>query len=100
MKYFGKIGAVLLGIGFILTVAGGLMKFLILFIGLLFIFTGIVFLLYWSTKGFVWKCTGCDNEFKISLTQNIFGTNMGVNDKLLYCPFCKQKVECKGRKIE
>lgn len=99
MKYLGKIGAILIGFGFIMTVIGGYIKIRLIFGGVLLLFGGIGLLLYWSTSNFIWKCEKCGNEFKITTKQNIFGMNMGVNNKMLYCPNCKSKTECKGTKI-
>lgn len=68
---------------------------LLLIVGL---FIGIFLLMYWSTVEFKWICDECGQEFEITLKQNVFGVNAGVNYKSLYCPKCQKKTMCKGIK--
>ena len=63
------------------------------FIGLLI---GIYTLMRWSTVGYKWICDECGESFEITLRQNVFGINSGVNYKSLYCPKCHKKTMCKG----
>jgi len=100
MKYMGKIGIFLIIIGTIMTMFVGFINPYLLFVAMIILFIGIGMIMFWSTSNFKWKCTKCDNEFKISLKQNVLGLNMGVNDKMLYCPYCKEKQECKGIKLK
>ena len=89
----GKIGTSLIVIGTIMTMFVGFINLYLLFVATIILFIGIGMIMLWSTSNFKWKCTKCGNEFKISLTQNMLGLNMGVNDKMLYCPKCKEKKE-------
>jgi rubredoxin len=54
--------------------------------------------MYWSTVNYKWVCDECGQEFEVTLKQNVFGVNAGVNYKSLYCPKCKKKTMCKGIK--
>lgn len=98
MKWLGKISAGLIIIGIIMVCVGAFFNIWIPFIGLIIFFIGIIMVFYWSTKNFIWKCSKCNNTFEITWKQNLLGMNMGVNDKLLYCPYCKDKIECNGKK--
>jgi len=71
---------------------------LLLIVGLVGLFIGIFILMYWSTVEFKWICDECGQEFEITLKQNVFGVNAGVNYKSLYCPKCQKKTMCKGIK--
>ncbi len=70
-----------------------LVLFAISFIGLLI---GIYTLMRWSTVRYEWICDECGKSFEITLKQNVFGVNSGVNYKNLYCPKCHKKTMCKG----
>jgi len=98
MKWLGKLSAGFIIIGAIMSVGGAPFSIWIPFIGLSILLIGVIMLFYWSTKNFIWKCSKCNNTFEITWQQNLLGMNMGVNDKLLYCPYCKDKIECIGRK--
>jgi len=100
MKWLGKISAVFIVIGTIMGTMGGFFNILITFIGLGILLIGVVMVFYWSTKYFIWKCSKCNNTFEITWKQNILGINVGVNDKMLFCPYCKEQNECKGKKKE
>jgi len=100
MKWMGKLSAVFMVIGTIMGTMGGFFNIWITFIGLGILLIGCIMLFYWSTKNFIWKCSNCNNAFEITWQQNLLGMNMGVNHKLLYCPFCKDKTDCKGKKKE
>ena len=63
------------------------------FIGLLI---GIYIIMKWSTLNYKWVCDDCKTSFDITVKQNIFSINSGVNYKSLYCPNCKKKTYCKG----
>jgi DNA-directed RNA polymerase subunit RPC12/RpoP len=93
MKYMGIVGMFLMAIGTIMAIFGGYINLHILFTGIMIMLVGIGILMAWSTSNFKWKCTKCGNEFKVSLTKNITGLNIGVNDKMLYCPKCNEKTE-------
>ncbi|OPZ93186.1 MAG: hypothetical protein BWY74_01232 [Firmicutes bacterium ADurb.Bin419] len=67
--------------------------------GIILLVVGIILLMYWSTKNYKWECPGCGNRFSISLKENIFGLNQGVNEKELICPKCLRKGVCKGVNI-
>jgi len=98
MKWLGKMSAGLIIIGTIMAVGGAFFSMWVPLVGLLMLSIGVILVFYWSTKNFVWKCPKCNNTFEISWQQNLLGMNMGANDKLLYCPYCKDKMDCKGEK--
>ena len=98
MKWLGKVSAGLIIIGTIMGSVGAFFDIWITFIGLSMLLIGAIMVVYWSTKNFIWKCSNCNNTFEITWKQNLLGMNMGVNDKLLYCPYCKDKIDCKGKK--
>jgi len=98
MKWLGKLSAAFIIIGTIMTVGGTVFDIWITYIGVSLILIGAVMVTYWSTKYFIWKCSKCNNTFEITWQQNILGMNMGANDKMLFCPYCKEQNECKGRK--
>ena len=98
MKWLGKLSVGFIIIGTIMSVGGTPFSIWITLIGLSLLLIGCIMLFYWSTKYFIWKCSNCNNTFEITWKQNLLGMNMGVNDKLLYCPYCKDKTDCKGEK--
>ena len=98
MKWLGKLSTGFIIIGTIMTAGGTLFGIWITFIGVSILFIGLIMVIYWSTKNFIWKCSNCNNTFEITWKQNLLGMNMGVNEKLLYCPYCKDKTDCKGEK--
>lgn len=65
-------------------------------IALIGLFAGIYILMRWSTDSYKWICDECGESFEITLKQNVFGVNCGVNYKSLYCPKCHKKTMCKG----
>lgn len=73
---------------------------ILIFIGavnsIICLFTGIIILMIWNTNSYKWVCDECGETFEITLKQNIFGVNAGVNYKSLYCPKCYKKTMCKG----
>lgn len=74
----------------------GVCYMIISVVALVCLFIGIGILMYWSTVSYEWVCDECGEKFNISLKQNIFGINSGVNYKSLYCPKCCKKTMCKG----
>lgn len=77
---------------------GAVLNILLLIVGVVGLFIGIFILMYWSTVNYKWVCDECGQEFEITLKQNVFGVNAGVNYKSLYCPKCQKKTMCKGIK--
>lgn len=57
---------------------------------------GIYMVMDWSTISYKWICDECEKSFEITVKQNIFSLNAGINYKRLYCPNCKKKTYCKG----
>jgi len=100
MKWLGKLSAGFIIIGTMMTVGGTLFGIWTTFIGVSLLLIGAIMVSYWSTKYFIWKCSKCNNTFEITWKQNVLGMNMGGNDKWLFCPYCKEKNECKGKKKE
>jgi hypothetical protein len=60
------------------------------------IIAGVALLIYWSTVTYNWQCTKCDNIKELSFIGNIFGINIGVNEKYLHCSSCNEKTLFKG----
>jgi len=98
MKWLGKISACFIIIAMLISYSGVFFGFWISCIGLSMLLIGLIMVFYWSARSFEWKCSKCNNTFDITWQQNLFSLNMGVNDKMLYCPYCKEKNECKGKK--
>lgn len=67
--------------------------------GLLLIAAGALLLLRRTTKRCIWSCPKCGKEFKLSARRNIMSVNVGINEKELVCPFCKEKSICKGHML-
>lgn len=95
-KSYFILGTILIILSLILIFLG--LKFDIIVSGVALIgsFIGIGLLMHWSTISYEWVCDECGEKFNISLKQNIFGINSGVNYKNLYCPKCHKKTMCKG----
>ena len=87
--FLSVISLILLFIG----ATSDLVLFIISFIGLLI---GIYTLMRLSTVRYKWICDECGENFEITLKQNVFGINSGVNYKSLYCHKCHKKTMCKG----
>lgn len=85
-------------ISLILIFLGIKMSIIVCVLGLIGLLIGIGILMYWSTISYEWVCEECGEKFNISLKQNIFGINSGVNYKNLYCPKCHKKTMCNGFK--
>ncbi len=97
-KNYFIIGVLLSMISLILIFLGIKMSIIVCVLGLIGLLIGIGILMYWSTISYEWVCEECGEKFNISLKQNIFGINSGVNYKNLYCPKCHKKTMCKGFK--
>ena len=97
-KNYFIIGVLLSMISLILIFLGIKMSIIVCVLGLIGLLIGIGILMYWSTISYEWLCEECGEKFNISLKQNIFGINSGVNYKNLYCPKCHKKTMCKGFK--
>lgn len=100
MKYLGNLGKFLITVGTILSAAGGFISLTYLITGIVLLFIGIILTMFWSTVNFVWRCPKCRSEFKITFLQNLLGQNIGVNEKMLYCPTCRKRTECSGKKMK
>jgi len=83
-------------VSLILIFIGAMFNYVLLIISLICFLTGIILLMRWSTNSYKWVCDKCGETFEITLNQNIFGFNGGVNYKSLYCPKCHKKTMCKG----
>lgn len=92
---------------FILGISLSILSVILIFVGLkcsliisiialIGLFVGIGVLMHWSTISYEWFCDECGERFNISLKQNVFALNVGVNYKELYCPKCNKKTMCKG----
>jgi DNA-directed RNA polymerase subunit RPC12/RpoP len=87
---------VLSAISLILIFIGAVYNLVLCIISIICLFTGIIILMIWSTNSYKWTCDECGETFEITLKQNIFGVNAGVNYKNLHCPKCNKKTMCKG----
>ncbi|MGG7142837.1 hypothetical protein ACQPVP_05165 [Clostridium nigeriense] len=83
-----------------LTLVGAILNFKIIIFSIISLVIGIYLLMYWSTLSYKWKCDTCGKIFEITLKQNVFGKNIGVNYKELFCPHCLSKTNCKGIKVK
>ena len=83
-------------ISLILIFIGAVYNLVLCIISIIGLFIGFVILMIWSTNSYKWVCDKCGEIFEITLKQNIFGVNSGVNYKSLYCPKCHKKTMCKG----
>lgn len=83
-------------VSLILLFVGATSSTALLVISLVGLLAGIYILMRWSTVSYKWICDGCGESFEITLKQNVFGFNSGVNYKSLYCPKCHKKTMCKG----
>ncbi|WP_346915494.1 hypothetical protein [Clostridium sp.] len=91
-------GVLLSILSLILIFLGLKLSIIVCVLGLIGLLIEIGILMYWSTISYEWVCEECGEKFNISLKQNIFGINSGVNYKNLYCPKCYKKTMCKGFK--
>ncbi|GEM_PF-1236815 len=94
-RYF-IFGTLLSVLSLMLIFVGLKFSIIISLVALVGLFIGIRILMHWSTITYEWVCDECGEKFNISLKQNIFGVNSGVNYKNLYCPKCHKKTMCKG----
>ena len=97
-KNFLILGVILSVISLSLLAIGAVTNITLLIIGCGGSFIGIYTLMYWNTVSYQWICTDCGRHFDITLKQNIFGVNIGVNSKMLYCSNCQKKTICQGIK--
>ncbi|WP_346869136.1 hypothetical protein [Clostridium sp. UBA5119] len=97
-KSYFIIGVLLSIVSLILIFLGIKLSIIVCVLGLIVLLIVIGILMYWSTISYEWVCEECGEKFNISLKQNIFGINSGVNYKNLYCPKCHKKTMCKGFK--
>lgn len=94
-RYF--IVAIILSIvSLTLLFIGSIMNLLLAILSFFGFLIGIYMVMKWSTINYKWICDECKTSFDITLKQNIFSINAGVNYKRLYCPNCKKKTYCKG----
>lgn len=91
-------GVLLSILSLILIFLGLKLSIIMSVLSLIGLLIGIGILMYWSTISYEWVCDECGEKFNISLKQNVFGINSGVNYKNLYCPKCHKKTMCKGFK--
>jgi len=84
-------------VGLVFILVGAVSNNIILILENVIIFAlGILSLVNWSTISYQWKCKNCNKLFDISLLQNIFSINGGINHKKLKCPHCDTKTWCDG----
>lgn len=83
-------------VSLILIFIGAIFSYVLLIISFICFITGIIMYANWSTNSYIWICDECSEGFEITLKQNVFGVNSGVNCKTLYCPKCNKKTMCKG----
>ncbi|WP_234117779.1 hypothetical protein [Clostridium hydrogenum] len=95
-KGYPIFGILLSLISLILLFIGAISSITLLIISLVGLLIGIYTLMCWSTVSYKWICDECGEVFEITLKQNIFGVNSGLNYKSLYCPKCHKKTMCKG----
>lgn len=89
-------GILLSVVSLILLLIGTVSNIKLLVSALVGLLIGIYILMRWSTVSYKWICDECGEIFQITLKQNVFGINSGVNYKSLYCPKCHKKTMCKG----
>jgi len=95
-KSYFILGTLLSILSLILIFEGLKFSIIISIIALMGLFIGIGILMRWNTISYEWICDKCGEKFTISLKQNIFAINVGINYKNLYCPKCNKKTMCKG----
>lgn len=99
-KIYFIIGLLLTVVSLTLTLVGAVLNFRIIIFSIIGLLIGIYLLMHWSTISYKWKCDNCGKTFEITLKQNVFGKNIGVNYKELFCPYCSSKTNCKGIKVK
>lgn len=97
-KFFMLFGVFLSIASFILTLVGATFNKGLSLVSAIFFCIGIVMIVVWRLKNYSWRCEQCNEEFDMSLRENLFGIDLGLDYKKLYCPKCKTKTYCKGIK--
>lgn len=95
-KWQFAFGILIIILSLVFIFVGAITSILVFVISLIFFITGIALIMNWSTNSYRWVCSECGGNFKITLKENLFGVNCGVNNKKIYCPKYHKKTICKG----
>jgi len=70
-----------------------IVKIIIMILAFLIMGFGIVFVSYTDWRSSYYKCTECNNEFKITFTRNLFNSDIR-GKRHLKCPKCDKVTIC------